>query len=91
MEDMKKMHDTMVDVRLELRTISAKVDILTDASRKIEEIEDVAKGAMDSTKTAHKRLDKIDKFITWFTTTVIGAIILAIMGFLIRGGFNLPK
>ena len=99
---LKDIQETMTNVRLDLRELSTKVDGLKDVSRKIEEVElasrrkveeveDVAKAALDSTNFAHKRLDKIDKLNTWLATTVIGAIILAIMGYLIRGGFNLPK
>ncbi|WP_370001315.1 hemolysin XhlA family protein [Paenibacillus sp. RC84] len=99
---MKDIQETMTNVRLDIRELSTKVDGLKDVSRKIDEVEDsawrkideveeVAKAALDNARYAHTRLDKIDKLTTWLATTVIGAIILAIMGYLIRGGFNLPK
>lgn len=101
MEGLKDIQDVMTNVRLDLRELSTKVDGLKDVSRKIEEVEettrrkideveDVAKAALDSTKSAHHRLDKIDKLTIWLVTTVIGGIILAIMGYLVRGGFSLP-
>ena len=36
------------------------------------------------------RLDKIESSIVWLTRTVIGAIILAVIAFLLKGGLNAP-
>lgn len=37
-----------------------------------------------------KKISKIDDTTTWAVRLVVGAIILAIVSFALRGGFNLP-
>ncbi|WP_240415041.1 hemolysin XhlA family protein [Paenibacillus periandrae] len=81
-----KITEQLTNVRLDLRELSTKMDTFKDMSRKIDEVDDLAKKAMESTKSAHRRLDRIDKLVTWLSTTVIGAIILAVVGFVIKGG-----
>lgn len=87
----KQLNDTMVTVRLELRELSTKMDGMRDVSFRVGEIEDIAKKALDSSKAAHHRLDKIDRLTNWLATTVIGAIILALIGFALKGGFNITN
>jgi t-SNARE complex subunit (syntaxin) len=36
------------------------------------------------------RLGRMESSIVWLTRTVAGAVILAIVAFLVRGGFNVP-
>jgi len=45
-----------------------------------------ANEALQSAKSAHHRLAKIDKIIFWSATTVIGAVILGLIALLINGG-----
>lgn len=54
------------------------------AEAKAEEAQRIADIANESTKSAHKRLDKIDKIVWWVATSVIGAVILALMGMIIK-------
>jgi archaellum component FlaC len=86
--EIQKIAEQLTNVRLDLRELSIKVDVVKDIARKVEEVESIAKKAMESTKSAHRRLDKIDKLISWLASTVIGAIILAVIGFIIKGGLN---
>jgi uncharacterized membrane protein len=88
MEETQKIQDQLTNVRIDLRELSTKMDSLKDLSKKLDEVEDIAKKAIDSARAAHLRLDKIDRLFTWLTTTVIGAIILAIISFITRGGLN---
>jgi len=46
---------------------------------KLDKSDDVAKEALDKSKSAHHRLDKIDKIIFWVSTLVVGAVILALL------------
>lgn len=55
----------------------------------MEKYEDVSTKALDNSLNAHSRLDKIDKWIFWLGSTLFGAIILAVVGFILRGGLNL--
>jgi uncharacterized membrane protein len=88
MEESQKIQDQLTNVRIDLRELSTKIDTLKDISKKLDDVETIAKKAMESTKSAHRRLDKIDKLINWLASTVIGAIILAVIGFIIKGGLN---
>ncbi|MCU6797987.1 hemolysin XhlA family protein [Paenibacillus sp. WQ 127069] len=88
-DDIQKVSDQLTNVRLDLRELSTKVDSLKDITRKLDEVDDLAKKSMESTKAAHHRLDKIDKVNTWLVTTAIGSIILAVIGFVIKGGLNI--
>lgn len=59
--------------------VETKIDGLASVERKVEETDDVAREALASTKSAHRRLDKIDKVINWTATTIIGAVIIALL------------
>lgn len=87
-DETQRINDQLTNVRLDLRELSTKVDGLKDITKKLDDVDDLAKRAMDSTKAAHHRLDKIDKLVAWLGTTVIGAIILAVVGFVIKGGLK---
>jgi hypothetical protein len=60
-----------------LTRVETKLDLMINAR-------DLAQEALQSTKAAHKRLDRIDKIIFWAATTVIGGVILAILALLIK-------
>ncbi|WP_240421677.1 hemolysin XhlA family protein [Paenibacillus periandrae] len=85
-DEIQKVQETLVQVRIELGQLSTKMDALKDIGRELGAVDDLAKKAMESTKAAHHRLDRIDKLVSWLATTVIGAIILAVIGFIIKGG-----
>lgn len=52
-----------------LTRVETKIDLMVNAR-------DIAQEALQSTKAAHHRLDRIDKIIFWAATTAIGAIIV---------------
>ncbi|MGE7828954.1 hemolysin XhlA family protein [Paenibacillus sp. NPDC093718] len=51
-----------------LTRVETKIDLMINAK-------DVATEALQSTKSAHQRLDRIDKIIFWAGTTIIGAVV----------------
>lgn len=59
--------------------VETKVDNLTEEQQSIEEIRTIASDAQSRARSAHKRLDKIDKIVYWLATTVIGAVIFAVL------------
>ncbi|WP_391209189.1 hemolysin XhlA family protein [Psychrobacillus sp. L4] len=59
--------------------IEGKIDDIRDISITEDNAEKVAQEAFSSTKSAHHRLDKIDKIIFWVSTTIIGSVLLAIL------------
>lgn len=66
-------------------------DIASSVKRLIEKLEqsdDIAREADQRARSAHHRIDKIDKIIYWISTTVFGAIILAVMAFIVKGGIS---
>lgn len=60
--------------------VETKVDNLSEDQKSIEIIQKDAQEANASARSAHRRLDKIDKIIYWLTTTIIGAVILVVLG-----------
>ncbi|WP_346235746.1 hemolysin XhlA family protein [Lysinibacillus telephonicus] len=71
--------DLVRNIYERLGAIEAKIDDVRDIRLTAENAEDIATKAFESTKSAHHRLDKIDKIIWWVSTTVIGAVILALL------------
>lgn len=60
-------------------------EALKDRVARVETAQAV-KGATD--KAIETRLDKIENSIVWLTRTIMGAIVLAIIGFVVSGGAN---
>lgn len=76
--------DLVRNIYERLGAIEAKIDDVRDIRLTAENAEDIASKALESTKSAHHRLDKIDRIIWWVSTTVIGAVILALLGLIIK-------
>lgn len=64
--------------------IEAKIDDIRDIRITADIAKDIAEESLASTKSAHKRLDKIDKIIWWASTTIIGAVILALLALVLK-------
>lgn len=62
--------------------MASSVNRLVD---KLDKSDDAAKEALDKAKSAHHRLNKIDKIIFRVGMTIICAVILALMGMLWEG------
>jgi hypothetical protein len=60
-----------------LTRVETKLDLMINAR-------DLAQEALQSTKAAHKRLDRIDKIIFWAGTTVIGAVIVGAVALVMK-------
>lgn len=89
----QQLNDISVKVgRVEvLQEVGAKHinDLTITVQKLVEKFEvnnDLAREALDKAKSAHHRLDGIDKIIFWGGTTIIGAIILSAITFIIKGG-----
>lgn len=90
----QQLNDISVKVgRVEvLQEVGAKNinDLTVTVQRLVEKFEvnnDISREALDKAKSAHHRLDGIDKIIFWGGTTIIGAIILSAIAFVVSGGF----
>lgn len=76
---MKEMSDHLVNVRLDIRELTTEVRSLKALQEQVATHETRITKAEDKAVAAHKRLDKVDKVIFWFATSVGGAVILAVM------------
>ncbi|WP_336663587.1 hypothetical protein [Kurthia gibsonii] len=85
--------DVMMSIFERLGGIDAKLDGVQEIRKmaeatelKAEEAQRIADIANESTKSAHKRLDKLDKIVWWVATSIIGAVIVGLMALVIKGG-----
>lgn len=79
------MSDDLVrDVYERLGAIGEKLDGIYHIRDTANRAEDKADEALASTKSAHHRLDKIDKIVRWVSTTIIEAVILALLALIIK-------
>jgi len=78
--------DLVRDVYERLGAIGEKLDGINYIRDTANRAEDKADEALSSTKSAHKRLDKIDKIVWWVCTTVGGVLLLALLGLIINKG-----
>lgn len=88
---MPEENKLMLDIYERLGGIDAKLDGVNQvrataqrAEEKADKSQDTADKALESTKSAHHRLDKIDKIIWWVATTIIGAVIVALLALVIK-------
>jgi hypothetical protein len=78
----KGTNEILMDVRLDIRELNTKMDGFKDVSKKVEENTLVSTKALQSSDSAHKRIDKIDKIVFWVVTTIIGGVIIGILALL---------
>lgn len=76
---MDPTNEILMDVRERMVRVETKIDAMDTAN-------DTSIAAMASASSAHKRIDKIDKILFWAGTTIIGAVILALIALLLNGG-----
>jgi uncharacterized coiled-coil protein SlyX len=86
-EQIKELNQTLMQVRLDLAKMDTKMDSIKDLANRLERVDNTAAEALQNTKAAHHRLDRIEKILFWVGTTFFGAILVAIAAFLVRGGF----
>ncbi|MGK9252357.1 hypothetical protein [Paenibacillus humicus] len=96
-----QLFNTIAEIRVELGKLSIRLEKLDDfnrslddfksqlkdISRRSEEVEKLALAALESTKSAHKRLNGASKIGYWLLTAVGGSVILAVVTFALKGGF----
>lgn len=76
---MESTEKILSDIRERVVRVETKIDLMTNVEDTAEEAKEIAVKALESTKSAHRRLDKVDKLIFWVGTTVIGAVLLALI------------
>lgn len=79
----KEIYDALSEIKERTASVETKVDTLVEDNKKIESIKDIAVKANDRASSAHKRIDSIDKWMFAIGSTVILAIIAAVMSLII--------
>lgn len=76
------MHDNEIlsEIRERTASVEAKVDIVLENNKKVDEVKDIASKARDSASSSHKRIDKIDKWMFAIGSTLITTIVIAVLG-----------
>jgi hypothetical protein len=72
-------HDDMKELLVGLTRVETKLDTLGN-------VKEVAIEAQQSAKSAHMRVDRLDKLVFWLGTTVIGAVIVGAITALFKFG-----
>lgn len=63
----------LLDISERLARVETKIDAMSDTR-------DIANRALSLSESNRVRLDKIDKITFWASTTIIGAVFLALLG-----------
>lgn len=71
--------DVQQEILQRLTRVETKLDMFASAR-------DTANEALQSAKNAHHRVERVEKIIYWLGTTVIGAILVAVVTFIVKGG-----
>ncbi|MFE6167001.1 hemolysin XhlA family protein [Viridibacillus arvi] len=83
-ELVRNIYERLGGIEAKLDGINQIRNLANRADEKADKADDKAEEALQSTKSAHKRLDKIDKIVWWVGTTIIGAVILALLALVIK-------
>ncbi|MBP2898918.1 hemolysin XhlA family protein [Escherichia coli] len=65
--------------------VEEKVNNMNEKLDRAINANEIAVKALASADSAHKRLDKIDKIIFWVGTTIIGLVLVAVVGLTLKG------
>lgn len=79
------MPDPQLETLQRVTRVETKVDNIEEKLDSAINARELAVEAIALAKSAHERIDKIDKTIFWLVTTVIGAVILAIIKVVMEG------
>lgn len=82
------MPDLQTEVVQRLTRVETKVDNMDGKLDRAIHANETAVAALESSKSAHHRLNKIEDNQKWLWRTFAGAFILAIMAFVVSGGLN---
>lgn len=83
---MEANNSILTEVRVTMARLEEKIDNMSETKSTADEAKLTANKAMESTKSAHRRLDKMDKIIFWASTLIIGAVVLALIATAFKGG-----
>ncbi|BFH59462.1 hemolysin XhlA family protein [Paenibacillus azoreducens] len=82
------MDGVQTEMLQRITRVETKVDNMDEKLDRAIAANETAVEALQSAKSAHHRLDKIEDNQKWLWRTFAGAILLAIAGFIISGGLK---
>jgi hypothetical protein len=77
---MKALNDQMMNVRLDIRELSTKVDGLKDVKKEVDEANDIAKEALNYAKSGQHQINELKDSQKWLWRTVGASIITGVFG-----------
>lgn len=85
MEQYNEINKALSEIKERTASVETKIDIVLKNEEKIDVVKDIASKARDSASSAHKRVDNIDKWMFAIGSTLILAIISAVLGLVLIG------
>lgn len=83
MEQYQRITESLSEIKERTASVETKIDIVLKNEEKLDGVKEVAHKSRDSASSAHKRIDKIDKWMFAIGSTLLTAILLAVMGLVI--------
>lgn len=83
MEQYNEINKALSEIKERTASVETKIDIVLKNEAKVDQAKSVASKALDSASSAHKRIDNIDKWMFAIGSTLILAIIGAVLSLII--------
>lgn len=74
---MEEKDDINSKLLVGLTRVETKIDMLGN-------VREIAIESQQSAKSAHLRIDRLDKYVFWISTTIIGALVAGAIGLLFK-------
>lgn len=75
----RELYKDISEIKERTASVETKIDLLVESNKKIDEVRDLSINAINIANSAHTRLDRIDKWIFAIGSTVILAIVGAVI------------
>lgn len=83
--EMKVLNEQLMNVRLDIRELSTKVDGMKDIQQVANEANDRSRDALGYAKAGQLQIKEIKDNQTWLWRTAVGALIIGAIGLLWKG------
>lgn len=81
--ELEETTKALVDIQIQLARIEKTLETVPTLTATLEATRDLAREAMQSAKSAHHRLDKIEDGQKWLWRTVSGSVITIVIGVIV--------
>ena len=76
----------LTDILERMVRVETKIDVMSEIKSTATTANYTAEKALGSAASAHQRIDKLDKIVFWYATTVFGAVIIAVLSLVLTKG-----